>query len=380
MLSLIAGLVLRQATFQRLDLPNGASVVVERVAKQPLVSIQIFASSRYAPDSNLTHGYRHLLEHLIARGVSGHADTPLEAVGGILRARTFRDTSQFEVTVTPDHLEEGFAALGDVLGKRHFTQAEIDRETQTIREESALNDVASALGSAGWSTAFGEQGLDPLGNLEVIAKATPEDMEALRDAIFRGPCVCLTISGDLNVDILKRGANLLTSLSSGTLVPDVRKSGKPGRSEPPLLGEARCVPVPPFDRPSTAATMAAALAIAAQLDDCFVSYTPSMQRGLVTLGRVGQTSGVSSFIDSLRREGAVPLYGLGKRLAARWYRSQRTTPSSSAALYGMLISEDPSADPSQFMTQLNSMSLEDFVEATRKFTEKSAVTVVGVGR
>lgn len=379
MLTLLASLVLGQAAYQRINLPNGASIVIERT-KQSLASIQLFASARYAPDSPLTHGYRHLLEHLVARGADGNSDGPLEAVGGMLRARTQRDASQFEVTVTPDHFAEGFAALADVIAKKRFTQAEIDREVKTIAEEAILSDGANVLSNAGWAVAYGDQGLDPTGNLDVLSKATPEDMEALQSALFRGPCVCLVIVGDVPPTIAKDATALLSGLGAGELSSVVRKAGKPGRSEPPTLGEARCAIVPPYDRPSTAAAMAAALALATQLDGCFVSYTPTMQRGLVTLGRVGQSSGLSIYLDSLKRDSTEPLYGLGKRLARRWYETQFGTPQASAALRGSLICEDPAADPTQFLTQLNSMSREDFVEAVRKFQSQNAVTVVGVGR
>lgn len=379
MISLLAGLAMAQTAYQRVNLPNGASIVYAQFAKQPTATIELFASARYAPDSPQTHGYRHLLEHLIARGADGDADGPLEAVGGLLKARTFRDATQIEITVSSEHVQEGFAALADVVAKRKFTQAEIDRECQTIAEEAALTEAQAVLVDAGWIASFGEDGLDSVGDLAALQKATPEDMEAVRDAIFRGPCVSVVIAGDVPSKTIQSAVSLIGPLPSERLTPVIRRAGKPGRSEAATVGEARCAAVPAFDRPTTASSLAAAFALAAQLDDCFVSYTPTMQRGLITLGRVGQTSGISLYVDSLKRDSVEPLYRLGKRLALRWYQMQTSTPQNWASLRAALICEDPSGDPEQFVSQLNAMSLEDFVEAVHKYQSSNAVTVVGVG-
>jgi len=81
MLSFAAGLALlfsppQQPPRLRTLLDNGAVVLVEPVPSAT-ISVQLFASSKYAPETAASHGYRHLLEHLIARG-DGTLDRRLE--------------------------------------------------------------------------------------------------------------------------------------------------------------------------------------------------------------------------------------------------------------------------------------------------------------
>ncbi len=63
MLSLLAAIAIHQVPNDKLRtiLPNGAAIYAERMPKQPLISIQLFACCKYTPESVATHGYRHLL-------------------------------------------------------------------------------------------------------------------------------------------------------------------------------------------------------------------------------------------------------------------------------------------------------------------------------
>src|SRR5688500_7954220 len=96
MLSLLAPLCLLQVPIQqpprlRTVLPSGAIVLVERMPAATSLSVQLFASARAVPESKQTHGWRHLLEHLVARGPKGDIDARLESQGAFMRARTLRD-------------------------------------------------------------------------------------------------------------------------------------------------------------------------------------------------------------------------------------------------------------------------------------------------
>src|SRR6476469_6543311 len=81
----------------RTVLSNNSAVLVEPMANEKTISIQLWAASRGVEERPETHGLRHLLEHVLALGPNRDLDQRLETVGGELFARTFRDGTQIEV-------------------------------------------------------------------------------------------------------------------------------------------------------------------------------------------------------------------------------------------------------------------------------------------
>src|SRR5688500_3617518 len=88
----------------RTVLPNGAIILAERMPSAPTVSVQLFASSKRVPETAETHGRRHLLEHILAKGPKKNLDTRLESSGAFLEAFTHRDAMQLGVTCGPGRL------------------------------------------------------------------------------------------------------------------------------------------------------------------------------------------------------------------------------------------------------------------------------------
>jgi predicted Zn-dependent peptidase len=380
MLPLIAFLALAQTPEQpprlRTVLENNSVVLVEPVPKERVISVQLFASAKYVPETEATHGYRHLLEHLVVRG-DGSLDRKLESQACFLQASTLRDAMQIEIRVGPLQLQLAIDTLASLLRKPEFTQERIDKELRVMRDELYMEDDPLLLSSAAWAAAYGEAGLDPLGTFDSMYRATPEKLADVFSRQFAGDGLALVIAGPVDLDrATNMGKALLAPFPKGHFPPStLARVGKPGRTESLGFGECRGAMVPGFNMPQTAAALAAALAIASELQACFVTYTPTAKTGLVLIGRTESNTGVGSYIDGLPSGGA--LYSRGKQLAREWVRRQLQSASSIAYIRGLLLSQGSTYRPETMLDQIDAMTPKQFEQGIKAFTTTQAVIAVG---
>jgi len=380
MLSLIATFALLSAQDQpprlRTILDNGSIILVEPMPQEPVISVQLFASAKYVPETTSTHGFRHLVEHLVAVG-EGTLDRKLETQACFLQAETLRDAMQIELTVGPNQLQLALDTLSGLLKKPTFTQDEIDKELRVMRDELAMEDDSLMLASAAWHAAYGDAGLDPLGTFDSMYRATPEKLSDVYDRQFAGDGLVIAIAGPVDIDKATAMASaLLTPLARSHFpLPKPDRIGKPGRAQAAGFGECRGAIVPGFDSPQTASALAAALAIGSEVPGCFVIYTPTVQNGLVLVGRTDSTNGLGMYIDGLAS--GAELYGRAKALAREWVLRQLATASGVAYLRGLLLSQGPANRPELMIDQINAMTPKEFENGLTAFTTEHAVIAVG---
>jgi predicted Zn-dependent peptidase len=359
--------------------PNGAVVLAEKMAKEPAISIQLWASSRTVPETPATHGWRHLLEHLVAPGQNGDLDRRLERAGGYLRARTFRDAMQFEVTVPHNQISLGLSAITELLKPLSVDQAQIDRELQTMREEYATYDDASRLASASWSTAYGEQGLDAFGDFETMKRASPDALRSIQRRQFYPENLVLVIAGPIDVKEATAAAVSVVGIQQGATSGAQRPPlvGHSGRVEIDGFGESRAAIVAGFDKPSTLGALAFALAVASEFEGSFVTYTPTETPGLVIVGQTEKQAGVGLRIDALT-EGDLPLlYARGRVLARSWVERYLRTASGVGYLRGLLLIAGKGSRPETMLDGVDGLSYQEFKTASGLFSKDKAVTAVG---
>lgn len=387
MLSALAGYLIAASVQDsprlRTILPNGAVVFAERFPGEKRLSVQLFASSRGVEETPATHGFRHLLEHLILSGPEGKLDEECESKGLFITGRTFRDAMQFEVYAPKDGLATALDAIQAVLTPRRIDADSIARECSIMAQEFATQPDSARLGRALWTAAYGEEGLDPFGSLEAMGKATPEDLARIRDLQFRPSNLVLSITGDIDIDAATRSARKVLEGLADRKWPSApaRKAGKAGRVEvEDAFGEARGARVPGFREPETAATLCAAFGIASQFPTSFVTYTPSMQPGLVMLGRTDEPSGVGTYIDGADESEVARLFTIGKNLARSWWKSQMGTPSGNAYLRGFLYVMAAGNRPDGMGEAIERVDWPAFSAAFARFKVDSAVSAVGMRR
>jgi len=383
MLSLIACLLSAQATLDAPRLktlcPNGAVVLVERMPREQTISVQLWASARSVPETPETHGFRHLLEHLLVKGPSKDVDKKLELKGCFLRARTFRDAMQIEISVGPRQLDLAIDTLKELLHPIEVTQEEIDHELSVMKEEFAIYDDAARLSSAAWDQAYGSAGIDPFGDLEAMKKATPQAIRDIQRKHFYPENLALVIAGPIDIDQATKIATEFVGGKQGAVkVPDEKgPDGKPGRIETEGFGEGRAAIVGGFDNPKTAASLAASLAVASDVEGSFVTYTPSAQRGLVIVGQTERTAGIGLRVDELK-EGDYPrLFEIGRYLARSWVERQLQTSEGVAYIRGLLLCQGSGFRPEQMLDAVKQMTYDQFVAGLHSLAKDRAVTVVG---
>lgn len=360
----------------RTVLPNGATVLVERVPGAKTVWTRLFLSSRGAEDTPASHGQRHLLEHLVAVGRDGRLDERLEAKESYLRAQTHRDAIEFDVDVPAGRLDLALGALGEMLRLKSLTPDDISREAGIIRQEGALMEVSTRLAAAAWGVAYGAKGLAPFGDLNAIRAATPASISALHRRLCAGGNLVIVVAGDVDLDAATAAAaSVVRAAPKGEGAFGVRPEGKGGRDEDAVgYGEARALPVPAYDDPRTVAALAAALALASELDDAFITYTPSGRPGLVILGRAGENNGLAAKVEAAD---PAALWNRGRLLVGFWLRRQTSDPGADASLRGLLLAQSVDYTPDRMREAIAGMTYRDFAAAVAAFQGPRSVTVIG---
>ena len=355
-------------------------LLVEPAPQAKNVTVHLFAAAR-GVDETKTSGLRHLLEHLCVKGPDGKLDERLESNGAFLRARTFRDALDVQIDVPPGKLQIAFDALSEVLQTGGWTATDIAREAGVIEQELALQPDDAALTSALWRQAYGGNGADPMGDLATIQATTPEALEATRRATFACGNLVLVIEGPIGLTVgTKQGVAFLSKLTTGKSdlgVVRIPKSG-PGRVEVEAYGEARGVPVPPLSDPICVARLCAALAIASELQDAYMTYTPSALNGMVVVGQVGEVGKLGKFIDSLDDGAADGLLERGRILGARWAARQVDSPEASGFTRGLLMSRNVRFHFESVQEAMAHVSVAEFRAAIASFDSSHAFVSVGL--
>ena len=359
----------------RTVLPNGAVILAERTAPAGRGSIQLWASSEGLRDTPRTHGFRHVLEHLIAKGPQRDLDFRLESGGGFLEARTYRDAMVFQVTVAPDQLSLGLSAIEEMLHMGSLSGQDIDREANVIAAEGAQRDDSAVLAASAWDAAYGSYGLDSFGDIDTIRQATPTSLLNLHRQLFVSSRLALTIAGDIDIDKATAAAtSLFAAMPKSALPMPESAEFTAGTITSPARGKARAAAVGSFRDANTVATLAAALSIASEVPQSFVTYTPSNGPSLVIVGV--RNSGPE--LDKVAAKAPTTTqYEVGRILAARWLRGQLADPESIGSSRGRLLCQSPSLRPETLEENLVTMTYSDFVAGFSRFRDGRAVVVEG---
>lgn len=305
-------------------LPNGGSVIVERREGVPLTLCLTLSLEGLDPILR-RRGVAHLVEHLAMRETSAREDGTLEAAGGWSFARTTRDVMQIVHVVPASARETAVPMIFGRLRLAAFDEAAIRREAGIIREEGAdrplFTRVAAELG------ARLEPGSDePLGDPDMLARVTPEEVSESARALLGGRIVAtavgpgdpLVLSGELSerLSLLSRRKGLSRS--------------KP-KLEKAAYGDARTRIVAGIDRPRGQAALGAALAWASVSAGGWASMEPRPEWGAISLNLPGGPPDA-------------PSPALARTALAGWFAQRREDAVESVQARGVLASFRPGLD------------------------------------
>lgn len=166
-------------------LPNGLSVLVDRMAGAQSASVGLYAAvgSRSEPEDR--GGLAHMLEHMVFKG-AGSRDArgiaeAIENVGGQLNAWTARDQTVFHARTLPADVPLAVELIADLIRDPRLDEAELEREKGVILSElgECRDNPEDRLGDLLFEAAYPEQplGRPIIGHEGSIAVTTQADLQ-----------------------------------------------------------------------------------------------------------------------------------------------------------------------------------------------------------
>src|SRR6185437_4422572 len=120
-------------------LPNGLTVVTERMERVETVSIGAYVATGSRNETPAENGVSHFLEHMAFKGTESRSAAAIaeeiEAVGGHINAYTAREQTAYYVKLLKEDLALGADIIGDILTHSTFEPEELERERGVILQE-----------------------------------------------------------------------------------------------------------------------------------------------------------------------------------------------------------------------------------------------------
>ncbi len=129
---------------QRQVLPNGLTILTEKMDHIRSVSIGIWVKSGSRHEDPNVNGISHFVEHMVFKGTSSRSAKDIarqvDSIGGNMDAFTGKETICFNVKVLDEHLPVAIDILSDMVLHPVFDVNEITRERGVILEEIKMDE------------------------------------------------------------------------------------------------------------------------------------------------------------------------------------------------------------------------------------------------
>ncbi|MCC7102327.1 MAG: insulinase family protein [Fimbriimonadaceae bacterium] len=315
-------------------LPNGAQVYAERIADAKTISVQLWISDRGTEETPATNGWRHLIEHFMAKRLDLFTDES----GIFLGAETGRQAMAFKFEAAPDKLSFCLEGVRRLFLPITLTANDIEHEIRLIRHEEAGLGGARRFSRAGWSQVFSGSQPDPVGNFDSMAAATPVGLTKLQHRMIAGDNIVLSVCGAVEPRTVVQAispflASQLTSSELDSSSPSTANSASAALVSPQAVGSALSVKLEGVDRGSSLARIAVGFAAAQANPSISPIYAVSSQEGLLTLASLSPD--IASQVSGLSDRQLVAGIGLLKG----WLEGIGKSPSRLASFRGNLLSE-----------------------------------------
>ncbi|MCS7300725.1 MAG: insulinase family protein [Fimbriimonadales bacterium] len=197
---------------QRLQLPSGVQLIVERIPNAPLVALEVWIRAGVADETPETSGAAHLLEHLIFKGTTdlppGALDEAFEQAGGVLDAFTERDWTRYCASVLPDRWQKPLQTLLRCLLQPALPADALDNERRLIlNDEYALHaaDPIRPMRYALFAQAFPNHpyGMPLLGNPDTLARLDIEAVRRFHQAHYRPERIVVVVVGAVELQAVR---------------------------------------------------------------------------------------------------------------------------------------------------------------------------------
>jgi predicted Zn-dependent peptidase len=129
---------------QRTTLPNGLTVLTERMEHLRSVSMGVWVKTGSRDERAEVNGISHFVEHMVFKGTKNRTAQriarEMDSLGGNLDAFTGKETVCFNVKVLDEHLEPSLDVLSDLVLNPIFAGEDIRREQGVILEEIKMDE------------------------------------------------------------------------------------------------------------------------------------------------------------------------------------------------------------------------------------------------
>lgn len=192
---------------QRTVLPNGLEVIVVPNPGVPLVTIEADVKNGSFTQTPDYSGLSHLYEHMFFKA-NLHYPNPDEFVaraselGAEFNGTTTEEDVSYYLTLPADSAEGGMRFLADALIAPLFRPDELERERQVVLGEYDRDEsnpgfrFVKAVDKALWGSAWTRK--DPLGDRDVIAQTTPDQMRTIERRYYVPNNTAIIITGDID--------------------------------------------------------------------------------------------------------------------------------------------------------------------------------------
>ena len=245
--------------FRRTVLPNGLTVLSERMpgVRSVAFGAWIRAASLHEPREKM--GVSHLLEHMVfkgtARRTSRQIALELEALGGSLDAYTSREHTVYQARVLDEHLDIAVDVIGDFVFNPLLSKADLALERKVVLEEIGMVDdtpddlVYELHNEQLWGPH--PYGYAILGTRDTVSALKTDDLRALHERVYHPSQIVVAASGNVTHDELLASlertgwtaerpgdATLLTVPSAQPLAPSRRHVSRDGAQTHIVVGSA----------------------------------------------------------------------------------------------------------------------------------------------
>src|SRR5499433_928498 len=129
---------------QREVLPNGLTVLTEKMDHIRSVSMGIWIKSGSRHEDPHVNGISHFVEHMVFKGTSNRTAEQIarqvDSIGGNMDAFTGKETICFNIKVLDEHLPIALDILSDLVLNPIFEPKDIVREKGVILEEIKMDE------------------------------------------------------------------------------------------------------------------------------------------------------------------------------------------------------------------------------------------------
>jgi predicted Zn-dependent peptidase len=219
-------------------LPNGLTVVTERMARVETVSLGAYVASGTRHEQASENGASHFLEHMAFKGTekrnAAQIAEEIENVGGQINAYTAREQTAYYVKVLKEDMALGTDIIGDILTHSTFDPDEMERERGVILQEiGQANDTPDDIIFDHFQdTAFPSQpmGRPVLGTETLIRGMRRDTLMGYMKRHYTASNIVVAAAGNLEhdrfVDLVQRHFADLPELPAPAALPGIYAGGE----------------------------------------------------------------------------------------------------------------------------------------------------------